>query len=209
MAITYPLDTPTSIGISNIVLGSQNAVATTESPFTYDRQSVALGGERWSATVTIPQVHRDLAEPWVVFLLSLKGSLGTFLLGDPNCVQAQGSASTTPGTPVVNGADQTGSSLDISGLPISTTGYLLPGDYIQLGSASTATLHKVLQQVDSDGSGNATVELWPSIKTAPVDASNVIVEDAKGLFRLSSNASSWQINSISVYGLEFEAIGVV
>jgi hypothetical protein len=165
MAITYPLSIPTTIGTERITLRAVNAVGRSESPFTFRQQVVKHQGERWEASVDIPPSKSDLAEEWIAFLVSLKGPFGTFLMGDPNMTEARGSASTTPGTPVVNGASQTGDELAIDGLPLSATGYLLPGDYIQLGAAGTATLHKVLTQVDSNGSGEATLDIWPSSNT--------------------------------------------
>ena len=54
MALTYPLSTPTTIGIESIELRAVNAVATSQSPFTYKQQTVVHGGQRWEASVTIP-----------------------------------------------------------------------------------------------------------------------------------------------------------
>lgn len=209
MAITYPLSLPTSIGIEQITLRAVNAVSTTQSIFTYRQQVVSYAGQRWEASIRIPPLRKDVMEEWVAFLVSLKGQTGTFLLNDPNNTSPRGTASTTPGTPVVNGASQTGDTLNISGLPVSETGYLLPGDYIQLGSGSSSRLHKVLTSTDTDGSGLATVDIWPSILTAPVNGSSVVLTDAKGLFRLNSNMSEWTINNSNAYGLQFEAVGVV
>ena len=157
----------------------------------------------------MPPMKRADAEVWISFLLSLKGQRGTFLMGDPNCATPRGSASSTAGTPVVNGADQTGDSLAIDGLPVSENGYLLAGDYIQLGGGSSATLHKVLTNVDSNASGEATLDIWPSIRTAPADDSTVVVASAVGNFRLSTNQSDWSINNASFYGITFPAIEVV
>lgn len=209
MAITYPLSIPTTIGIESIELRAVNAVAASQSPFTYKQQIVQHTGQKWEASITIPPVKRELAEDWVAFLLSLKGPTGTFLLGDPLGATPRGTASTNAGTPVVKGADQTGNTLIVDGLPLSTTGYLLAGDYIQLGSGSTATLHKVLTQVDSDGTGEATLDIWPNIVTSPADNATVTVSNAKGRFRLKENTQSWQINNINSYGISFEATQVL
>lgn len=209
MAITYPLSLPTTIGIGEVELMAENVVALSTSPFTYRQQVVQHPGQRWSANIRIPPVRKDLAEEWVAFLVSLKGQTGTFLLGDPNMGEPRGTAKDTPGTPVVNGASQTGSTLAIDGLPTSETGYLLPGDYIQLGSATSSTLHKVLTQVDTDGGGAATLDIFPNILTAPSDGATVTVSDAKGLFRLSTNTVSWSINEASFYGIQFSAVSVV
>jgi len=209
MAITYPLDLPTSIGMESIQLRASSVTGITTSPFTFKQQVFSHPGQRWEASITIPPCKRDLAEPWVSFLLSLKGQAGTFYLNDPLCTTPQGSASTAPGTPLVNGANQTGSSLNIDGLPISETGYLLPGDYIQLGSGGGSRLFKVLTQVDTNVSGEATLDLWPDIRTAPADNSAVVVSSAKGLFRLGSSLQGWAINNINSYGISFEAMEVI
>lgn len=209
MTISYPLNTPTNIGIANITLSAENAVAISQSPFTYQQQVVAHPGQRWAASISLPPMKRQDAEYWIAFLLSLKGQIGTFLLGDPNCVAAQGSASTTPGTPRVNGGGQTGDTLIIDGLPINTTGYLLPGDYIQLGSGVTAYLYKVLTQVDSDASGNATLDLWPNLRISPGDNGLLVVANTKGRFRLKDNVTQWGINEISSYGITFDCVEVL
>lgn len=209
MAISYPLTFPTQTGIASVNLHAINSVAISQSPFTYKQQVVAHTGQRWEAEITLPPMQRADAEVWVAFLLSLKGMRGTFLMGDPNCATARGSASTAAGTPVVNGASQTGDSLTVDGLPVSATGYLLAGDYIQLGGGSSATLHKVLTNVDSNAAGQATLDLWPHIRTAPADDSAIVVANAVGNFRLSTNQSDWSINNASFYGITFPAIEVI
>jgi hypothetical protein len=202
MAISYPLSTPTNIGIAQIELRAINAVAYGRSPFTFVGQAFAYSGQMWTADVSLPNMKRQDAEYWVTFLLSLRGQYGTFLLGDPLGATPRGVAT---GTPIVNGAGQTGGELDITGATTSTTGWLLAGDYIQLGSAGTSTLHKVLADANSDGSGNVTVDIWPHIRTAPTNSSTVVLTNTKGLFRLASNEQAWSINEISSYGITFGA----
>ena len=102
------------------------------------------------------------------------------LLGDPIGATPRGSASSAPGTPVVNGASQTGDTLSIDGLPASATGYLKAGDYIQLGSGTGAQLYKVLDDVDSNASGEADLTIWPDLRSSPADDATVVVSNAKG-----------------------------
>lgn len=111
--------------------------------------------------------------------------------------------------PFVNGASQTGASLVIDGASPDETGYLLPGDYIQLGSGSTATLHKVLTQVDTDSAGNATLDIWPHIRTAPADNATVTVSNTVGRWRLASNETSWSVNEAAIYGISFSCMEAV
>ena len=156
--------------------------------------------------MTLPAMARADAETWLGWLLSLNGRVGTFLLGDPLGTTARGQAG---GPPRVNGASQTGSSLVIDGATASRSDYLLPGDYIQLGSAASSQLYKVTQAVTTDGSGNATVEIWPNLKSSPANNAGLTVSNAKGLFRLSVSDIDWSINEASIYGVTFPAVEVI
>ena len=206
MAESYPLAFPTQTGIAQVQLVASDTVSVTESPFTLSQQVVRHAGAKWSATINIPPVKRSDAEYWNSFLLRLRGQFGTFLVGDPNAATPRGSASSAPGTPVVNGASQTGSDLAIDGLPASATGYLKAGDYIQLGTAATSRLYKVLEDVDSNASGEATLNLWPDLRSSPADDATVVVSGAKGVFRLASNDASWTIGNDGFYSITFSAV---
>jgi hypothetical protein len=363
MALSYPLNTPTNIGIANITLMAENAVAISQSPFTFQQQIVAHPGQRWSASISLPPMKRQDAENWVAFLLSLKGQVGTFLLGDPNCFAAQGSATTkrnlltfteqfnnaawqkliagtgvTPvltsgftdpdggstawrlqlnaganggsdyslirqssgafpdtGTrsiwlrsntgsnqtvalvatnsnfrvtvtpiwqrfqsassagakqldisvggagatgatadvliwhpqfeasptattyqgvvdaygPFVNGAGQTGDTLLIDGCSPDVSTFFKAGDYIQLGSGTTANLYKVLTDTSTNSAGQATLDIWPNLRSSPGDNDPVVVASTKGKFRLKDNITQWSINEISSYGITFDCVEAI
>ena len=194
MAISYPLDTPTTIGFESIELRAVNATITSQSPFSYKQQVISHTGQRWEASVSIPSVLRDLAEPWAAFLTALKGQTGTFLLGDPLSATPRGT---------VSSCTLTGTAGDES-VTVTMTGSLLAGDYIQLGSGTTARLHKVL--VDQSGSG--TLEIWPALRST-YSSATVTTTNAKGVFRLNQNMSSWQISNANSYGIAFEAVEAI
>ena len=194
MAISYPLDTPTTIGFESIELRAVNATITSQSPFSYKQQVISHTGQRWEASVSIPSVLRDLAEPWAAFLTALKGQTGTFLLGDPLSATPRGT---------VSSCTLTGNAGDES-VAVTMTGSLLAGDYIQLGSGTTARLHKVL--VDQSGSG--TLEIWPALRST-YSGATVTTTNAKGVFRLNQNVSSWQISNANSYGIAFEAVEAI
>jgi hypothetical protein len=207
MAITFPLSLPVATkAIQSIEIRAVNAVAYARSPFTFAGQAFAYSGQMWTADVTLKPMKRADAEQWNAWLLSLRGQLGTFLMGDPMGATARGDAT---GTPLVNGASQTGGSLVIDGATSGVAGWLLAGDYIQLGSGSSSRLHKVLADASSDGSGNVTLDIWPHIRVAPADNATVTVSNAKGLFRLSSNEQAFSINESAIYGMTFGAMEAV
>jgi len=194
MAISYPLDTPTTIGIERIELRAVNAVAVSQSPFTYKQQVISHQGQIWSASVSIPSVRRDLAAEWKAMLVALKGSVGTFLLGDPDYATPRG---TIEGSPTLSGTagDDT--------VQITLTGTLLAGDYIQLGTGSAARLHQVL--VDRAAGTDVDLEIWPSLRST-YSGETVIYNSPKGVFRLGNSTTSWSIDNASFYGISFDAI---
>jgi len=194
LAISYPLSTPTTIGFESIEIRAVNAVATSQSPFTYKQQIVSHQGQRWEASVNIPPVRRDLAAEWKAFLTALKGQTGTFLLGDPDYSSPRGDVSSC--TLSGSAGDETAT--------VVMTGTLKAGDYIQLGSGSNAKLHQVL--IDQTGDGD--LEIWPALR-GDYSSENVIFNNAKGVFRLNTNKTSWGINNSSAYAINFEAVEVV
>lgn len=194
MAITYPVNTPTEIGIANINLRAASITGVNTSIFTFKQQVFSFAGQRWEATIDIPPVLRDKAEPWVSFLLSLRGRVGTFLLGDPNCAAPQGT---------ISSATLTGSAGD-GDAALTMTGTLVAGDYIQLGTGLNAKLHKVIQDI----SGNGDVELWPNLKE-DYTSETVIFTNPKGLFRLGNNVSDWTIDNSNFYSIRFECVEAV
>lgn len=195
MSISYPLTLPTTIGMSQITIYANNVDAFTMSPFTFAQgQVLRYPGEMWTASVTIPPVKRDLAEAWVAFLLSLHGRVGTFLMGDPNGKTPRGTATSLT---------VTGSS-GSSSVTVVMTGTLLAGDYIQIGTASDATLHKVLV----NRSGGGTLEIWPALRKVRTSAA-ATTSNTVGLFRLSSSVASWQIDQISSYGITFDCMEAI
>lgn len=193
MALTFPLSHP-STGIMSVEMRTVNAVATSQSPFTYKQQIVSHGGERWEATVNLAPMRRDTAGAWKAFLTALRGPTGTFLLGDPTYCNPRGTVS----------ALEVSGNAGNSSVTVNMTGTLLAGDYFQLGTGSAARLHQVLE--DRDGSG--AVEIWPALRSN-YTLSEAIYTSPKGVFRLASNVSSWTIDNAAIYGISFEAVEAI
>lgn len=202
MSISYPLAMPTNKGLATIRLTANDVVGVAQSPFSGAQQVYRYTGQFWEAEISLPPMKRADAEYWISFLLKLNGPFGTFLLGDPNGGTARGVAT---GTPLVKGGSQTGGELETDGWTPNTTGILKAGDYIQLGTTSTARLYKVLDDVNSDANGEATLQLWPDLRSAPLDNATIVVSNAKGNFRLSSSSQAWSIDEAQFYGMTFAA----
>lgn len=210
MAITYPLSLPTTIGIAEIELRANNVVGVSQSPFTFSQQVFQHQGQRWEASVKIPPVRKDLAEEWVAFLISLKGPVGTFYLGDPNMPTPRGTI--LSGTTVTLGSAASAGDETVAltkGAGPAKSNVFLPGDYIQIGTGSGRTLHKVLNTVDWDANGDGTADIWPHIRGTVAQGTSVVHQSTTGKFRLTSGLTSWSINNASTYGISFDAVEVI
>ena len=130
--------------------------------------------------------------------LLLRGRRGTFLLGDQDAKVPQINK-ITAGT--ITGSVTLSSNADIGDtvLNISGTTAFKAGDYIQLGSSSSARLYLVVE----DQGGGSTIQVEPKLKTAVTSGSTVTYDSPQGLFRMDSNELMWDTNAVSVYGISF------
>src|SRR5258708_1241410 len=83
-------------------------VAMSISPFTGHHQVEDGKKGRRGASASPPPLTHVQAQAWIAFLMGLRGQANVFQLGDPLAVAPQGSGA---GTPLVNGASQSGFSL--------------------------------------------------------------------------------------------------
>ena len=202
MAISYPISLPTT-GISSVSFRTVNANTTSQSPFTFKQQVVSYGGSRMEASVTLAPMRRSEAAAWKAALISLKGSLGTFLLGDPTYCYPRGTLRSTSAQQFASVSGNAGDSfLTITMTNQSDT--LLAGDYIQVGLDASAQLYQVLE----DQTGNGTIEVFPNLRIAHI-SDLVGTNDPKGVFRLSNNVTSWSIDNASVYGMSFDCVEAI
>lgn len=202
MAITYPLDFPTAPGIRAIEWLKDVSVSRSDSPFSLGQKFYDWGGKRWRAHIELPPMTVTQARTWEAWFLSLNGPVGTFWLTPTLDKTAIGVAT---GTPLVNGASQTGQSIVTDGWTPSQTGILKAGDWMQIGNC----IYRVLQDANSDGGGNATFDIWPSLRASPGDDDTITVTDPKGLFRLSEMPGMNIAASYFVEGTKFEAVEAV
>lgn len=274
MAIVYPLTMPANPGPNNVEWKAVAAVAGFTSPFTLQEQVQVHQGQRLGARLTYPKMDEITFGPWLAWYLKLNGKQGTFLFGDSVRKTPYGSGG---GTPLVDGAGQTGQSLLTKGWPASTLGNLKAGiDWIQIGSAEGSVLsgvfsgvtswftkiqivsrtstqvairfslacpgtggtldwklgslfglkninpgaaevsitasagvpriYKVLNDVDSDSSGDAIIDIWPRLRESPEDSAALFLSDCKAVFKLADNMMSWNVDVAKRSGFEIDIV---
>ncbi len=206
MAIVYPLALPTTPTPSRMLMRSVNAVALSQSPFTFEQQVFEHQGGMWAAEISLPPMERATAALWIAFKLKLRGRNGTFLLVPFSAKTPRGSGG---GTPQVDGASQTGLILSTKGWPVSTNGVLLASDYLQIGTGATSRFYQTLNDVDTDAGGLATLDIWPRLRESPADSATIKLTNPEAVFRLANNISEWDIDTASIYGLGISAMEAI
>ncbi len=186
MAIQYPLAWPTHRGLRDIVIRRRKIVGGSRSPFSILSEQFYEwpGNERWEADINLPPMVRADAAPWIAWLLSLDGPIGTFLMGDPDGAVPRGLGT---GTPQVDGGGQSGKELAIKTGLGTTANWLRAGDWVQIGSNGSARLYRNLRDVSLNASGRAVLDIRPKLRGATVDNEIVTVVGAKGLWRLDGD----------------------
>lgn len=177
IAISYPLALPTTPAPTDTDINLDYSVGFDASEFTGAGDAQDWLGRLWRARVSLPPMTRAQADPWLTFFKKMRGRYGNCLLGDWDRRVARGTATAA----IVNGASQTGNGLVVDGMGNAKT--LLEGDHIQLENR----LYAMAADATSDGSGNATLQLEPDLRSAPADNAVLTLAAAKGLFRLNQN----------------------
>lgn len=194
---TYPLAFP-AVGIQSSTFGLLTATSSSVSPFTFRQQVYNHTGVRWEGQVTFRPMTHAQAGLIKAFIADLVGQYGTFLYGDPDFL-ALGARGALGGTPLVKGASQTGTTLNIDGATALVSNWIRAGDYFQLGTGTGARLYMVTQDANSDSSGNVTLNFQPPLRSSPADNAPLTITGAKGVMRLASNKNDWSSNFTPVY----------
>lgn len=193
---TYPLTFP-SIPVTMSSFRYMNLTPSNTSPFTGEMQVYRNQGAWWEGEITFKPMTREEARLVQSFLIDLDGKFGTFLYCDPD--YDAGGMFGVGGTINVNGASQSGNSLTVDGMTISTNGILKKGDYFQIGTGSSARLYMATEDLDSDSAGEGTLYFKPRLRLSPPDNEPIVTGSPKGCFRLAENQSQWGADQSSVH----------
>lgn len=205
--ISFPITLPDAHDIEQFVMTPKSFVSRAQSPFTGAQVVQRFPGQVLMAEITLsPMPRTGGAADWQAFLASLNGGEGTFVMGDPSAGVPRGSAATSAGLPAAFGSGQSGDCLVIYAAPASVTNYLRKGDWIGLGSGSTARMHMVLRDVNTVSGGIASLAIFPTLRYSPVNNAPVAVQSAQTQWRLAGNDFSWAEQPVIYTGMTFSVI---
>jgi hypothetical protein len=167
------------------------------SPFTGGQQVQDWGGRYWSYQIDMIRLQGRNARVMDAFINGLGGLAGKFIFRDPAIQQ------TIAGTPLVQGASQTGSSLVTDGWPVSAT-VMQTGDFFSIGTGDAMRLHQIAADAVSDASGIATLTFHPALRATPDDDAALNVTSPGVVLRLTGPAPA-QIGLADFYQFTLSA----
>jgi len=175
--LTWPSTLPRPAGLTFSLKPNTQVF---QSPLTQSTQTLEIPGARWVASITWTELVQSEIRTLRAFLARLRGRSGRLYLWDMSLETPAGIAT---GTPLVNGAAQTGSTLTTDGWTISQTGILKAGDYIGVNGE----LKVITADANSNASGQATLTFEPPLRASPADNAAITVSAPKCTFRLADD----------------------
>lgn len=159
-----------------------------QSPLSGAIQTVARKGSYWKTRMTFSNVSGADRAELQALVVKLDGQSHRVRLEDYGYVRR--GAAVSPQSVLVNGASQTGSTINLDGATASVTRFFAEGDYISFNNE----LHMVTADVDSNATGQLVVPIAPPIRKPTNDGDAVQIFSPYGVFMLDTDAS-WNTSS--------------
>lgn len=192
--VSSPITFPSPKDVKNTEVLQRDPVGSTRDDFENIGQFDDFGGAWWEWVLTIPRFGDNEikdAKDWNGFLTALKGQEHYFKLG-PQFDDGLSGAASGETDLKVKSIDSSSTVITVKNLPTSTSEVFVRGDWLSVSvSGGGEELKKVLLDTDSNGSGEADVDVWPRFRQDPSTDDAVEVKNPKGLWRLAENKTDW------------------
>ena len=194
---------PTSPGFST--LSFENNRPTLVNDALSGRRAVRqIGSQYFTFTVSMPPMNQNDAMDIFAFLQKQKGSFETFQIKIP--LQNRGAEKSSTAVKVVGSHSAADSTIALDGFAASTTGVLKAGDLIKF--AGHTKVYMVQSDIDSDGSGAATVSIEPGIVSTLADNEVVTMNQPDFTVYLVSDVV-YQADRNSIFNISFDVREVI
>jgi len=186
------LTLPTDPAPANMAVALVSAKNTLTPAFGGTEQELLRKGTRYALTFSMPPMTYVQSMEWDD--LMAEGDTVLMRVFQPGLVIPN------PGTPMVKGAGQAGTSLVIDGLP---AGYVIrKGQFLSVVSAGQRFLYRAKASATANGSGEATVALRTMLRRPPND--NDVVEIAQPMIEgFVRDLGEWAVGVERLVGLQF------
>lgn len=156
------------------------------SPLTNATQTVSRKGTMWRVDLTFSNLTETDRGALQGFMAKLQGQVNRVRLKD-HAFTRQGAGG---GTPLINGASQTGSSVILDGVgtvpDYLKAGDLLAWDKVSDSGADNPQLHMCTDTISAVG-GAITVAISPPLRNSPPNNAPVNITDPEGVFMLATD----------------------
>ena len=141
--------------------------------------------------------------PIDAFVMKQRGQYESFQVVPPVLNAGLGSPA---GTPLVNGADQTGRSVVTDGWNASIT-IFKAGDFLKF--ANHDKVYKVVTDATSDGSGDSTITIEPPLVTSPATDSAITYTSVPFTVALTSGIQEFATGTTGLFSFELDMEEVI
>ncbi|WP_445336251.1 hypothetical protein ACSR9E_07225 [Citrobacter koseri] len=191
------LEWPEDVCPASLTWRPESNTKTFRSPFNGASQTVRFPGTRWVCSLTFNNLSDEKSRRIDALVAELDGEYGRVKIRD------WGRSGRTPaGSPLVDGANQTGTELHSKGWTAGTV-VLRKGDYITVNDE----LKIVTADVSSASNGTALIPFAPMLRSSPPANAVIEVANPYGIFKLKDNQQGGGNRVPGVftsYTLEFE-----
>jgi len=170
-----------------------------QSPITGAVQTLSRKGSHWKTRMTFRNLSGSDRAELQAFIAKMDGQAHRMRLEDYGRVR--NGAATSPQSVLVDGAGQTGSSIDLDGASANVTNFFKAGDYMSFNNE----LHMVTADASSDGTGSLTVSIAPPIRKPTDNNDAVQIFSPVGVFMMINNPR-WNTESSYISSITIEAI---
>lgn len=163
-----------------------------------------LGHHRWTMDLGWAMLERDQMAEIYAFVISQSGQYENFQVIIPGHETPRGSFDSGSDTPIVMGAAQVGTSVDLGGFRVSETNLLRKGDYAQF--TNHAKVYMVVEDFSSDSSGEGTLEIFPPLQQSPADSEAVVFENVTMTVAAAQDIAETPIQPPLLYNFNLQLV---
>ena len=196
---TYDL----TISPSKVAMNYQANTGQFVSPLVASTQTIDRGGMKWAISYTFNGLTSDNRGTLMGLLMRLRGKAHRIRVK----VAENPGRGGYGGTPLVDGASQTGSVLNVDGVS-NKTNWIMAGDYFSVTVNGDEELKMCTVNANSSG-GDVTINFEPRLRASPLNNAALRVfgdsPGPAGVFLLAEDAAGWvtQLQDISSFTLTF------
>ena len=156
-------------------------------------------GHQWTFTASFLDLSREQMAEVFAFAMEQDGVYGTFTVVPPDLATPRGTAL---GSPVVDGAGQTGTTLNVRGATASQAAFLKKMDIFSINGDTK--VYMVTQDAASDGSGDVALTFRPPLEISPADGAVLTVANVAFTMSFASAIREYDVKQPVLYDFEID-----